>query len=739
MFGNLKFRTQLFLGNGLVLGLMVIIAGVVYTSVSSLIQNNKWVEHTHEVIGKGDQLVMSLVDMETGERGFMITGDEGYLDPYHGGKETFARAMAEAKQLVNDNPAQVARFAAVEKLAKELDEKVMTVELEARREVVKGDEAYKHFKKLQARTIGKEIFDNLRQVIATLRAKEAADKNMAGVVLLDAILMDMVNQETGQRGFLLTGQEASLEPFIAGKSSLAKHLQQLEDGLRKEGLGDERHAREIRQLAADWASQAAMPEIEARRAMNAVKLTMDDIVAMMGKGAGKKYMDQLRVQIAEITDIEKGLMEQRQLAAAATADRTINISIFGTLVAVLIGFGIVVFLTRNVMNQLGGEPSYIAEVVKKVALGDLTMELKSDGRDVGIFAAMKDMMATLKEKADLATKISDGDLTQEVKLASEVDVLGIALKEMSDNLNKIIGDVNIATDQVSSGSSQVSDSSQSLSQGATEQAASLEEITSSMTQMASQTKTNAENATQANQLAGQTRDAAEKGNSQMQEMVGAMGEINEAGQNISKIIKVIDEIAFQTNLLALNAAVEAARAGRHGKGFAVVAEEVRNLAARSAKAAKETAELIEGSVAKTQNGTQIAEQTSVALTEIVNSVTKVTDLVGEIAAASNEQAQGIAQANQALSQVDQVTQQNTASAEQSAAAAEELSSQAAHMKEMMSHFTIKGGAMKRPAVGYNPASRITTKEKTHWGETSMGKAVKPSEVIALDDGEFGKY
>jgi methyl-accepting chemotaxis protein len=210
-----------------------------------------------------------------------------------------------------------------------------------------------------------------------------------------------------------------------------------------------------------------------------------------------------------------------------------------------------------------------------------------------------------------------------------------------------------------------------------------------MTEMASQTKLNAENATQANQLASQTRSAAESGNGRMQDMVAAMAEINEAGKSISNIIKVIDEIAFQTNLLALNAAVEAARAGRHGKGFAVVAEEVRNLAARSAKAAKETAELIEGSVEKTKNGTEIAEATREALGEIVSSVSKVTDLVGEIAAASNEQAQGIAQTNQALGQIDQVTQQNSASAEESAAASEELSGQAMHMKEMMGRFKVK--------------------------------------------------
>ena len=308
------------------------------------------------------------------------------------------------------------------------------------------------------------------------------------------------------------------------------------------------------------------------------------------------------------------------------------------------------------------------------------------------------MARSLHARSELAEAIAQGDLTQTVAVSSDNDQLGIALKVMLEGLREMVGGIQNAGEQIAAGAGEVSDASQALSQGATESASSLEEVTASMNEMSGKVRDSAEHANAASQLAGDAQRSAENGDKQMDEMVSAMSAINESSQNISKIIKVIDEIAFQTNLLALNAAVEAARAGQHGKGFAVVAEEVRNLAARSAKAAKETAEMIEGSTSLTQRGAQIAEQTSEALKEIMTGTTKVSTLLEEIAIASNEQAQGIQQVTVGLSQIDKVTQQNTATAEESAAAAEELSSQAAQMREMLKKFTVSQEGSPRPPM-----------------------------------------
>ncbi|MBK8475349.1 MAG: chemotaxis protein [Opitutaceae bacterium] len=250
-------------------------------------------------------------------------------------------------------------------------------------------------------------------------------------------------------------------------------------------------------------------------------------------------------------------------------------------------------------------------------------------------------------------------------------------------LSAIAAELNAGAAQTASAAAQVSASSQSLAEGSSQQAAALEETSSSLEEMSSMTKRNSDSADQANTLAKQARSAADAGAADMQAMNTAMAEIKTSSDDIAKIIKSIDEIAFQTNILALNAAVEAARAGEAGAGFAVVAEEVRNLAQRSAVAARDSAGKIEASIAKTANGVQITEKVARSLHEIVDKARKVDDLITEIANASKEQSQGITQVNNAVSQMDTFTQSNAANAEESASAAEELNAQASVMNDIV--------------------------------------------------------
>ncbi|MBI4857290.1 MAG: MCP four helix bundle domain-containing protein [Acetobacterium woodii] len=353
-----------------------------------------------------------------------------------------------------------------------------------------------------------------------------------------------------------------------------------------------------------------------------------------------------------------------------------------------------------------------SDTLRELSTGNLNTGMVGNYR--GDHAQIKEVLnqtiaflkAYVSEITDTLEAIGHGNLDQHITAdyLGDFQAIKTALNDITSNLSTTMSDINIAASQVEMGSQQISDGGQALSQGTTEQASAIQELTASIEEVAAETKRNAMNANEANDLAMQVRSNAEVGNDQMNKMVAAMVDINESSKSISKIIKVIDDIAFQTNILALNAAVEAARAGQHGKGFAVVAEEVRSLAARSAEAAKETTGLIEGSIDRVSVGTKIADQTEESLKEILNQIQKVTDLVGSIAQASNSQASEIAQINRGIEQVSEVVQTNSATAEESAAASEELSGQAEMLKQMVDAFKIKN-SKTRSSIGKETVSK----------------------------------
>lgn len=421
--------------------------------------------------------------------------------------------------------------------------------------------------------------------------------------------------------------------------------------------------------------------------------------------------------------------EMKQESEAKNKSISSEVTFLIMLIAAICAIGAVVAMLYSVtlIRAISNPVAQLSAAAKKLAKGDVDVELhKVSNDDLGILMDnFLEMAASIRAQAEIADEIAEGNLTVAVQPRSAEDLLGNALSLLVKDNDSILSNVKDSTMQVTVGADEVAAASQALAQGATEQASALEEVTASMNEISQHTKTNATQANEANERVISVKDMAETGNDQMKSLIGAMNDINESSETISKILKTIDSIAFQTNILALNAAVEAARAGVHGKGFAVVAEEVRNLAAKSASAASETAEIIEDTIRKVSNGTQIAEATAKSLDEIVGSIDRIVDLIGAIASASNEQATAVSQVDQAISQVSQVVQTNSATSEQCAASSAELSSQAANLRTLVAHFKLSSSSDDSASdldAGYRRPSGNSHNEQ----------------IISLD-GEFGKY
>ena len=712
---DIKTKPKILMGIAVPLVLLVILGGLAIFNINKISGTTASVNHTYDVLAKANDIIASGVDMETGMRGYLLAGKEGFLDPYKGGQKAAYERIAALQETVSDNPGQVERLGEVEKTLREWQANVTEVQIKLRRDI--GDsQTMNDMAALVGQAKGKAFFDKFRGQIATFISREqkllnkrdsdfakllkgsSVDSGTAGktigwvthtykvIAQANDIIAAAVDMETGMRGYLLAGKEGFLAPYTGGSSKFFK----LTESLRKtvsDNAAQVKLLNEVDKTIKGWQTNVTEPMIALRRKIGTAK-TMDDMADLVGEARGKVYFDKFRVLMGDFSGEEAGLMTVRKEQNASTEKTTSILIIGGIIVAVLLGGGIGILIGNGIAGPIG----HMTSVMGELAEGNKEIDIPGTerGDEVGEMAAAVLVFKENMIKADQLAAEQEQEREGRERRAKMVDDL---TKGFDTEVSGVIGTVAAAAteldstavsmsataEQTTQQSNAASNASEKASGNVQTVAAAAEELSASISEIGRQVG-------QSTKIAGTAVTESERANDMVKGLATAANKIGE-------VVALITDIADQTNLLALNATIEAARAGEAGKGFAVVASEVKNLANQTAKATEEISSQIGDIQGATKDSADSIAGISKTIVEINEISSAIAAAVEEQGAATQEIARNVEEAASGTTEVSSnvlnVTEAANETGQSSSAvreAAQDLSTQTETLKGMVESF-----------------------------------------------------
>lgn len=731
---RLKTKSKILLSGSIPILLLAALGGISAYSISSIVQTNKWVQHTYNVLGDSSGIVSSAVDMETGMRGYLLAGQEQFLEPYENGQVETYKALEQLREEVSDNPRQVGRLSEAESILRDWQSNVTEPTIQLRRNI--GDaKTMNDMARVVAEARGKTYFDKFREQIATFIEREQvllakrrgefgtafkqldtivagkpSTADLAGSAAQSALstmrdnekwvshtyavigqanqlLAHAVDMETGMRGFLLAGRDEFLDPYITGSDKFFELLKSLQETV-SDNPAQVTLLNEINENITGWKADVTEPTIALRREIGDAK-TMDDMSDLVGEAKGKVYFDQFRTIMADFSGEEQALMTQRQESNAQTVSSTYMTILVGTVLGAFVGLFFSWITGRGIANPLVSMTS----VMKRLANGDNSVEVPGKGRSDEI-GEMAEAVQVFKDNAIENERLQEERATSEERVARDKRDSQLKMADdLESSVKSIVQSIANSAEEMQATSESMAVTASVTSEQSTAVAAATEEASMNVQTVAAASEELSSSIGEISRQISRSREVTEQAQVTTGKATDTVKNLSEMAQRVGTVVNMINDIAEQTNLLALNATIEAARAGEAGRGFAVVASEVKSLATQTGKATEEIADQISAMQSVTDESVVAIEEIKTVIEELGTTAISISDSISQQESATQEISQNAQQASAGTKNVAEniisvqgAANETGAAAKQVLSATSELSEQAAALDSKVDQF-----------------------------------------------------